>query len=744
MAEIDPYAPCPCGSGQKFKWCCQKVESYATKAERLMDNGQTDAALQTLDEGLRKAPDNPWLATRKALILFRRRKPEQARPILERVIAKMPGHVGAQAILIQVLAVIEGAQAAAQALQRMLLICPADQSPVVSAIFQLVAVWLTESDKIPAAISHMRVARKGVGEDEFDPRMLDAIYNNPTYAPWLKEPYELSPAPEGLSDSARARFENALKQAEQARWAVAAEDFEKLAAEGVVVADRNAGLCRLWFADDSNASAALARYIAKIGPVEEAVDLEALRQLIAPISGSDSVEIIRLVWPLRDREGLLKKLRERPDMVDEGRRSLEPDDPQSPETDFFFLLDRDLDEEAAVARLEDFPRIVARFHVGQDFAVLEAADDGKLDGLSDRFREIAGSTIPPAHPKTKVVLKVPRHILALREEWFIPDSVDERTLNHWRKRELDRVYREIWTKTPFPWLNNRTVEQAAKAGDVEISLRAGLLRGRWELGENQATIDFLQKELGIPAEPEIDPRSVDIDRLSLGRFPLVPIDRLDDDKLLAFLKRADEYGMPIPSRAAAAEIVKRPELFETDKADRFAIHSLLASLEMREGRKDEAYSWIDRGLAAESPSERAENLARWDMLRIRIRAEFEPPETWVPELAAILEGQTKNSKPKEPVILGLLEMGLIRIEPHPEKEGDVMLDTSPLQALIRQYGPRITTAEGTLGVSVAKGGIWTPGGSTSSGGGAIWTPGTGSPPPPGESEKEKPKLFIPG
>ena len=95
MAEIDPYALCPCGSGQKFKWCCQKVETYATKAERLLENGQVDAALAAYDEGLRKVPDNPWLATRKALVLFRREMPEQAKPILERVIAKMPGHTGA-------------------------------------------------------------------------------------------------------------------------------------------------------------------------------------------------------------------------------------------------------------------------------------------------------------------------------------------------------------------------------------------------------------------------------------------------------------------------------------------------------------------------------------------------------------------------------------------------------------------------------------------------------------------------
>ena len=67
MASVDPYSTCPCGSGQKYKWCCQKVEAYAERAQRLIDSGQYEAALKPLEEGLAKVPDNPWLLTRKAL-----------------------------------------------------------------------------------------------------------------------------------------------------------------------------------------------------------------------------------------------------------------------------------------------------------------------------------------------------------------------------------------------------------------------------------------------------------------------------------------------------------------------------------------------------------------------------------------------------------------------------------------------------------------------------------------------------
>ena len=29
---FDPYDPCPCGSGKKFKWCCQPVYVQIDKA----------------------------------------------------------------------------------------------------------------------------------------------------------------------------------------------------------------------------------------------------------------------------------------------------------------------------------------------------------------------------------------------------------------------------------------------------------------------------------------------------------------------------------------------------------------------------------------------------------------------------------------------------------------------------------------------------------------------------------------
>ena len=37
---LDPYAPCPCGSGKKFKWCCQPVHFQIDRAFEMDREGQ--------------------------------------------------------------------------------------------------------------------------------------------------------------------------------------------------------------------------------------------------------------------------------------------------------------------------------------------------------------------------------------------------------------------------------------------------------------------------------------------------------------------------------------------------------------------------------------------------------------------------------------------------------------------------------------------------------------------------------
>src|SRR3954465_13823719 len=155
MAGVEPYAPCPCGSGQKFKWCCHKVESFADKAQRLFDGGQGEAAIKVLDEGLRKEPGNPWLLTRKAIMQIRQDQPEPAKVTLRQVLQKNPKHFGALILLTRCVLETEPPVNGAGMFQQALSAVDESLRPELSSLARVVAMLLAEARLIPAALKHL-------------------------------------------------------------------------------------------------------------------------------------------------------------------------------------------------------------------------------------------------------------------------------------------------------------------------------------------------------------------------------------------------------------------------------------------------------------------------------------------------------------------------------------------------------------------------------------------------------------
>ncbi len=266
-----------------------------------------------------------------------------------------------------------------------------------------------------------------------------------------------------------------------------------------------------------------------------------------------------------------------------------------------------------------------------------------------------------------------------------------------------------------------------------------------ELALEKAGLDLvaLRARLNLPPEPPIDPATVDLSRLSFGRYNSIKPDQLDDDRLIEFYRRSRRIILAESLEAAARAIIARPALFEQAKIEPVSVYADLSTMAISRGDKAEAKSLIAQGRQADLPSRKALNAPLWDMIEVRQLARTEPPETWVPELAIILERYEKEPAASQILILNLVELGLVQISPNPDDPQDVLLDTRPLQAVMAEYGPRVTTSSGRLGVSATKPEVWTPGSPGAGSTGGIWTPGSGSGPanPPGG---DKPKLIIPG
>jgi tetratricopeptide (TPR) repeat protein len=743
MALVDPYAPCPCGSGEKFKWCCQKVESYAERAQKLFDGGQFDAALQVLDEGLRKQPDNPWLTVRKALILINQSQAPQAELILKRVIARRPEHIGAQALLVRVVLEVEGPTAGAAQLQQAMSALPADQRPALGKVAELVGMMLHATHAIPAALAHFRLAerlRLKAGETTSVESIRRTIESNGSILPWLKNPDKLAPAPEGLSADLQERFEHALGWAEEGLWSSAAAAFATLAAAGVAVADRNAGLCRLWMGDDAGAVAALRRYIAAVGPTEEAVDLEALCQLIEPTSKDNTIERVQLIWTLRDRAALLAALRADPSVKEAGRANLDPTDETSPEVDQFLLLDRPALNRTEGLHAEDIPRLVGRVLVGLEIVALEIQDDDQFDATKERFIGLAGRAIAPAHPRTKTIGEMDRANVPFQLEWLEPEGLEPAEAARLEREAMTKILRETWPNAPMPYLGGRTPLEAARSGDARVALRAAVDRIDYAEGPDGHASDLatLRTLLGLDPEPEPEPETVEIEQIHLARLRHIPAARLSDEKLAALFTRAIRFGERRAAARAALALADRPALFERG-VDIISVYTILSSQIPEPWQTAEALAWVERGRRADPPAQRAQHAPLWDMMELRLRARAEEPERWVGELAALLDHYAHDERANAIILEGLIHLGLIQMSPHPDRPGEFLLDSRPLQHLLSEYGPKITTATGRVAVAVTKPTIWTPSAETGTKSG-LWTPSTGTPPATGDTSK----LIIPG
>lgn len=750
MALVEAYAPCPCGSGEKYKWCCQKVESFVEKSIRLATTHQTEAALAALDEGLRKHPGSPWLLIRKTVLLIRQERLEEAREVIESLVRSRPTHLEAQDLLLRLSIETEDARAAVGRLQQALGAVQPDQrrSEALVSLVEMVGQTLANEMMIPAAIAHLQLAEwLSPVEDAGRDSTLRRVESEPGVAVRLRAEYRLSEVPEGLDEPKRRRFSEALAKSDQGLWASAAADYDALAREGTPEADRNLGLCRLWLGDHAGAVEALRRHTRWVGPSEDAIELEGLCQLIEPVRDEDRVELLQWIWPVRDPDALLKALEADERSISDGRQPVNAEDPESFEVDVFVMTDRPRPAQgASVQSAAELPRVEGRVLLGQEIVAVEAYDDGRLERLANRFRALAGSSITPAHPRSKEVGQTDRTSLALRSEWVTPEGLSEEEGRRLNSLERKRIYTEIWPETPEPYLDGRTPRQAAKDGNAELPLRAAISQFETTTGLRQIGIDFdaLRAELGLPEEPSYDPASVEIEAVPLTRLFRIEPSKLSDDTLVALHRKASHYAIAEVIYPVLLQVVERPALMEAGgPLSRFSVFADLANLCILFGKtREDAFGWIARGRSTDRDAGTPEHAVRWDCIELRLRSLLEPPTAWVPFLAAVLDRYGKGSEHNNTLLSALVSMGLIRILPHPEREDDVQMDTRPLQMVLEQYGPKITSAGGELGVSVTGGKVWSPEQEARGSGGGVWTPGqSSSSEPPGES---KSKLIIPG
>ena len=87
---VNPYDSCPCGSGKKFKFCCEKYFDRIQQVYRLREGNQHDAALRAFEQVTRDYPDTAAVWGFFASYLYSENLPEKAEAALARAFELNP------------------------------------------------------------------------------------------------------------------------------------------------------------------------------------------------------------------------------------------------------------------------------------------------------------------------------------------------------------------------------------------------------------------------------------------------------------------------------------------------------------------------------------------------------------------------------------------------------------------------------------------------------------------------------
>jgi hypothetical protein len=524
----------------------------------------------------------------------------------------------------------------------------------------------------------------------------------------LRENLVLSEISDGLRN--KAAFNEAVRLARRGQWRRAEGEFAKLldpAAPPPAVLYNLAIVCG-WQACDAEMAQGLHHFAKLDVPLDDAVEAEALAQLVDPKLEDPQIESVRLSYTLVNEDAAAERLAsdKRIEHYELDPETLDEDETTRPRSTHI-LLDRAPAHSGADISVDDAPTVLAFVSVygkrTDRAARLEVTTDRgpESDEATRLLAGILGDALGPEE-SSEVVGEKSRSDAALAWRWRLPDDTPpakRRALLHARRR---RAILDDWTSAPRAALGGLSPREAAAKPELRIPLLASVLiieQSAVDAREREL-FQELREKLGVPRAETIDPEGVDWERIPLVRFARIDMAHVPNDRLVQLFNRAVMSGASVSMLASAQEIVSRDGIEDgVDAAYRQLIRS--------EPDPDRALDWADQ---AKARAQRAGKPAgEWALLRLEVQIERGDPMGVQAALDEIRRNHLNEPGVADATYQLLYTAGLIV----PRSAGGMPAATgrSPLEASTSASEP---------------GRIWTPGQDAAqpTGGGksAIWTP----------------------
>jgi tetratricopeptide (TPR) repeat protein len=624
---IDPYSPCPGGTGKKVKFCCSDLVSELDKVQRMLEGEQPRACLDYVRKLDEKYPDRACLQSMRVSLENMVGDHEAADATLAAFLKAHPDNVVAMAE--KALAVASGgdAQGGIIWMQKAVEACGQEMpSRVYDAIGSLALVLLSAGHIVPAR-AHLQL-QLGIAQGR-DERALSALLQVEG-APTIPIPLKDMPPLEGAPASGpwRAAFQKATEDAQRGHWNRAADEWTKLtfqAAESPALW-RNLATIRAYLANYSAAIDALRKFESLGVPQDDAVEAEALAQSLVKDESEGQVDELSITYTISNADEVQERL-----AADRRFERLPLDTSpwtsqnEPPPRAGFSILDRPLPTTGKDISREQPPHQLGQLLLFGKQTDREARLEvmlfrPELAAVQTMLAEVLGEALGKPGPET-VIGHLGQVEHALSWHWRLPDDTPEELrlkLSIEQRREL---VLERWPNLPLPVYGGRSAEQAAQEPQYKIRVLAGILLLQLSDADTGAeTYNELRRRLGLPEIGDIDAAGLDLSRVPLARLWRVKPEALSDEQLKQAFNRAVVANFALAVRRLAPELIKRPDMPIVEyklAAYRFQIRTA--------GNSEEALRLIED--ARKLAEGNKQSSAPWDLMELAHRVQRgEAPE----------------------------------------------------------------------------------------------------------------------
>ncbi len=331
-SNLDVYAPCPCGSGKKVKFCCAAALPEMDRIVRLHDKGQLQTALDALDKLRLQFPNAPIIAITRVQLLMEESYFTAAVDEMREFLKLHPESGNGAALLALARFMDVGFHDAKPEIHRAFQVCQQTAPDVLSSL----AIHLGEdfARRNPMACrEHFGLALRLTTDAEERQHLFSQLMkldSSPTFPYPLRGTHHLERLEpvEGLEKE----LKNAYRLSMFGCWEISAKLFHKLADKEPTnwAIWKNIGLCRTW--DDNCSGAAEAFHkAAELAPdFESAVECETMAQLLELGQIEDTVPVKTAQYRLNSIRQTLAILEGNPRLVRiENPRSEGPNAPKA-------------------------------------------------------------------------------------------------------------------------------------------------------------------------------------------------------------------------------------------------------------------------------------------------------------------------------------------------------------------------------------------------------------------------------